>query len=98
MNEDTDAEDSTPMSSVRIKLPPFWPADPQLWFAQVEAQFHTQNAMAQKTKFEYVVVSLSPEIAADIRYPIIYPLHALFIKCTMCKAASGSEQVWAPLW
>ena len=41
-----------------IELPPFWATDPQIWFAQVEAQFTTRRIAAQQSKFAHVVSAL----------------------------------------
>jgi hypothetical protein len=41
-------------SNININLPPFWPADPAIWFTQVEA---TKKLTSQKSKFDFVVES-----------------------------------------
>jgi len=61
------------VATVSIKLPPFWPLDPQIWFAQVEAQFATRGITAQRTMFNYIIASLSPEYTMEIHDLILRP-------------------------
>ena len=55
---------------MNMKLPPFWPADPEVWGAQVKAQFSTR---VQRTKFNYIVASLMPELTMEVRDLILHP-------------------------
>ena len=93
----TDPEHTPPtrVATLSIKLPPFWPADPQLWFAQIEAQFSTRNITAQKTKFEYVIASLSPEYATEVRDLLLRPPGENpydVLKEQLVKRTTASEQ------
>ena len=66
MAEDEHAEGRQVTATVQIKLLPYWPADPQIKFAQVEAQFATRGINSQWSKFDYIVSSLAPEIATGV--------------------------------
>ena len=63
----------TDIAAVALKLPRFWSADPQVWFAQVESQFFTRKITNcnQDTKFHHIVASLTPEVAVGISDLII---------------------------
>ena len=62
------------VGAIQIKLSPFWPKDPALWFAQIEAQFTTRGITASRIKFDYMVWSLSPTFAIEVRDLLLSPL------------------------
>ncbi|KAJ0180017.1 hypothetical protein K1T71_004608 [Dendrolimus kikuchii] len=60
-------EQSSFVQSVRVKVPPFWPDEPALWFTQLEGQFALANITVDSTKYNYVISNLEFKYAAEIK-------------------------------
>ena len=78
-----------------IRIFPFWPTDPQVWFVQVEAQFAERGITAQYTMYHHIVGSLFLEIATEIRDLLLWPpednLYDI-LKQNVIKCITASEQ------
>ena len=82
-------------AAVSIKLPPYWPDDPVIWFAQVEAQFSTRGISSEQTMYHYVVSSLQPEYASAVRELLVTPPTTnpyQVLKTELMKRTTASEQ------
>ncbi|XP_049886819.1 uncharacterized protein LOC126381365 [Pectinophora gossypiella] len=51
------------VNAVKVRVPPFWPEEPEIWFAQIENQFSLANITKDETKFNIVSGDLSQEYA-----------------------------------
>ena len=83
------------VGGVQLKLPPYWPNDPELWFIQVEAQFITRGITVEKTKYAYIVSSLQSEYAQEVRDVLLSPPTSdpyTHLKSELIKRTSASEQ------
>ncbi|CAH4034451.1 unnamed protein product [Pieris brassicae] len=65
--DNQDAHDAPVINSVSVKMPPFWPDEPVLWFAQMESQFTLANITADTTKYNYVVSNLDYKYVSEIK-------------------------------
>ena len=54
------------VDAVAVKLPTFWAAQPKVWFAQAEAQFHLRSITTDETKYFHVVAALDQETATRL--------------------------------
>ncbi|XP_037563015.1 uncharacterized protein LOC119442272 [Dermacentor silvarum] len=65
---------NTDVCRVAVKLPPFWAESPEVWFAQVEAQFSLARIITQdRTRYDYVVAHLDSRYAAELRDVLASP-------------------------
>ena len=52
--------------AVTLKLPTFWTSQPDVWFAQAEAQFTLRGIAADDTKYYYVLAALDQSTATRL--------------------------------
>jgi len=55
------------VNAVAVKLPDFWPADPQTWFHQAEAEFRRSNVTVSYTKYDHVLMKLPTDVVMSVR-------------------------------
>ena len=61
------------VDAVSLKLPTFWASQPEVWFAQAEAQFRLRKIEVDETKYYYVIAALDQETAARLMDLICQP-------------------------
>lgn len=61
------AQPNNNVNAVKIRVPPFWKNDPQLWFLQLEAQFALSNIVSDLTKFNTVVGNVEPSFLDPVK-------------------------------
>ncbi|GBN01400.1 Transposon Ty3-I Gag-Pol polyprotein, partial [Araneus ventricosus] len=71
-NQDSVSDDAT-IARVRVKLPPFWKANPALWFVQLDAQFALAGITVDDTKFNHVISAVDSEILNSVSDIILRP-------------------------
>lgn len=58
---------------VGVRVPPFWPDEPELWFSQLEGQFILSGITQDTTKFYYALSQLDPCYATHVKDVIRSP-------------------------
>lgn len=68
-NANTGSGEPLHLNRVGVRVPPFYPSKPKLWFASLESQFALAGVTLDATKYHYAVSHLEPqyvEIVEDI--------------------------------
>jgi hypothetical protein len=61
------------INCVGIRVSPFWPKKPAVWFVQLEGQFALSSITQDATKFYYVISHLENKCAAEVEDIITNP-------------------------
>ncbi|XP_036144358.1 uncharacterized protein LOC118646148 [Monomorium pharaonis] len=68
-----DNQEESQASKISIRLPPFWPDEPELWFAQLEGQFALCKINRDVEKYAYALSKLEPKQAREVKDIITQP-------------------------
>ena len=79
-----------------LRLPPFWPEEPDIWFAQIEAQFENAGVTNDVTKYNCVVGHLDPQFSKEVKDVILSPPATnryLKLKTELVRRLSASQEL-----
>lgn len=82
----------TPTPPVHMRIPPFWPEKPAIWFAQVEGQFAIMRITEDATKFYHVLATLDRQYAAEVEDILTGPADYVRLKSELIKRLSVSRE------
>ncbi|XP_049267947.1 uncharacterized protein LOC125756928 [Rhipicephalus sanguineus] len=80
---------------VAVKLSPFWADSPEVWFAQVEAQFSLARITQDRTRYDYVIAHLDARYANEVRDILANPPtanHYEHLKTQLIRRLSLSDE------
>ncbi|XP_023235378.1 uncharacterized protein LOC111634772 [Centruroides sculpturatus] len=66
-------EPTAEVNRVALKLPPFWDKTPELWFANIEAQFAISGITKDSTKYYSVVSALNSDVLNYVSDIVLNP-------------------------
>lgn len=61
------------ISRVTLKIPAFWSDFPEIWFAQVEAQFAVHKITSDNTRFSSVVGNMESKVLSQVSDAVLNP-------------------------
>lgn len=61
------------ISRISVRAPPFWKANPALWFCQLEAQFEMNRITVDKSKYYTVVAAIESTVLDQVSDLVLNP-------------------------
>ncbi|XP_028175322.1 uncharacterized protein LOC114363717 [Ostrinia furnacalis] len=91
-NKMADAGTTSLPPPIQIRIPPFWPEKPAIWFAQVEGQFAIMRITDDATKFYHILATLDRQYAAEVEDILTGPADYKRLKSELIKRLSVSRE------
>ncbi|XP_018403547.1 PREDICTED: uncharacterized protein LOC108780366 [Cyphomyrmex costatus] len=60
-------------SRITLRIPPFWPEEPELWFAQLEGQFELAKITGDHERYLHALSRMEPGQAKEVKDIIVSP-------------------------
>ncbi|XP_018376004.1 PREDICTED: uncharacterized protein LOC108769483 [Trachymyrmex cornetzi] len=66
-------EESPHAGRITLRIPPFWPEELELWFAQLEGQFELCRVTSDHERYVHALSKIEPKQAKEVKDIIISP-------------------------